>query len=131
MRQAPSSIATAPQDVVYVAHPGGILRVDVHGGRARPLRISGEPPPAFVRLRWQAGALVGVERLGDGACRILRLPVTAAGDRAQPVQVLASHVDLPDPAAMTVTNGAVYYVSREKGGSGASETVVKRLSISP
>jgi hypothetical protein len=129
--EAPSSIATAPQDVVYVAHPGGILRVDVHGGRAQPLRVGAEPPPAFVRLRWQAGALVGVERLGDGACRILRLPVTAAGDRAQPVQVLASHVDLPDPAAMTVTNGAVYYVSREKGESGASETVVKRLAISP
>jgi hypothetical protein len=129
--EAPSSIAPAPQDVVYIAHAGGILRVDVHGGRARPLRTGGESPPAFVRLRWQAGALVGVDRLGDGACRIVRLPVSAAGDRAGPVQVLASHVDLPNPAATTVTDGAVYYVSRQKGEGGASETVVKRLSISP
>jgi hypothetical protein len=129
--EAPSSIAPAPQDVVYVAHAGGILRVDVHGGRARPLHVGGESTPALARFRWEAGALVGIERLGDGSCRILRLPVTAAGDRAGPVQVLASHVDLPDPSATTVTDRAVYYVSREKGESGASETVVKRLSISP
>jgi hypothetical protein len=128
---APSSIAPAPQDVVYVAHAGGILRVDGHGGHQRPLRIAGATPPAFARLRWHSGALVGVERLGDGACRILRLPVSGTGNRAGPVQVLASHVDLPDPAATTVTDRAVYYVSRETAGGGASETVVKRLAISP
>jgi hypothetical protein len=95
------------------------------------LHVGGESTPALARFRWEAGALVGIERLGDGSCRILRLPVSAASDRAGPVQVLASHVDLPDPAATTVTDRAVYYVSREKGESGASETVVKRLSISP
>jgi hypothetical protein len=129
--EAPSSIAPAPQDVVYVAHTGGILRVDVHGGRAGPLRVNGETPPAFARLRWQSGALVGVERLAAGTCRILRLPVAGTGDRAGPVQVLASHVNLPDPAATTVTDRAVYYVSRERAQSGARETVVKRLSVSP
>jgi hypothetical protein len=128
--ETPSSIAPAADGVVYVAHAGGVVRVDVPRQHARPVHLGGHALPSFTRLRWQAGALVGIERLADGTCRMVRLPVAAAGDRSGPLEVLASGMTLPDPPAVTVTERAVYYVSRETGASGTSETVVKRLLVS-
>jgi hypothetical protein len=127
--ESPSSIAPAPRDVVYVAHAGGVARVDVRRQRTRPVRARGDALPGFARLRWQSGALVGIERVQDGTWRIVRVPVTAPDGHAGPMQVLASGMTLPDPTAAAVTERAVYYVSRETGASGLGETVVKRLPL--
>jgi hypothetical protein len=129
--RAPSSIAPAGDGIVYVAHEGGVSRVDTQTGRVLPVRTRTGSLPAFARIRWDGGGLLGVERLDDGTCRILRVridPLTAA---ARAPQVLASGMAIPAPSAMTVSDDALYYVSRDENpaGTAATDTIVKRLSL--
>ena len=102
---APSSLAAAGEGLVYVAHAGGVSRVDTRTGRVLAVRSPAGALPAFARIRWDAGALVGVERLEDGTCRILRVRIDAATGRARTPQVLMSGVSIPVPSAMTVSQG--------------------------
>ena len=126
--QSPTSIAPAGEGLVYVAHEGGVSRVDTRSGRV--VSVGGRNTlPAFARLRWNAGALLGVERLADGTCRILRVRVDAATGRARTPQVLASGIAIPAPSAVTVTDEAVYFVSREDHAGAAGDTIVKRIPL--
>ena len=127
--QGPTSIAPAGDDLVYVAHEGGVSRVDTRSGRVASVRSGEIVLPAFARLRWDAGALLGVERLEDGTCRILRVRIDPATGRVRTTQVLASGVTIPAPSALTVSDDAVYFVSREDRAGATSETIVKRIPL--
>jgi hypothetical protein len=70
-----------------------------------------------------------VEQLGDGTCRILRVRVDAATGRARAPQVLAAGITIPAPSAITVSEGAVYFVSREERAGTPAETIVKRIPL--
>ena len=129
--QAPTSIAPAGEGVVYVAHERGVSRVDTRSGRVIPVRGRGREAamPVFVRLRWNAGALLGVERLGDGTCRILRVPIDPATGRARSPQVLAAGIAIPAPSAVSVSDDAVYFVSRDDRADATGDTLVKRIPL--
>jgi hypothetical protein len=127
--QSPTSIAPAGEGLVYVAHEGGVSRVDTRSGRVVSVRGRNTALPAFARLRWNAGALLGVERLADGTCRILRVRIDSATGRARTPQVLASGIAIPAPSAVTVTDEAVYFVSREDHAGAAGDTIVKRIPL--
>jgi hypothetical protein len=127
--QAPTSIAPAGEGVVYVAHERGVSRVDTRSGRVISVRGREAAMPAFARLRWNAGALLGVERLGDGTCRILRVPIDAATGRARSPQVLASGIAIPAPSAVSVSDDAVYFVSRDERANATGDTLVKRIPL--
>ena len=127
--QSPTSIAPAGEGLVYVAHEGGVSRVDTRSGRVVSVRGRNTALPAFARLRWNAGALLGVERLADGTCRILRVRIDSATGRARTPQVLASGIAIPAPSAVTVSDEAVYFVSREDHAGAAGDTIVKRIPL--
>jgi hypothetical protein len=129
--QAPSSLAPADDGIVYVAHQGGVSRVDTRTGRVLPVRAPDGDLPAFTRIRWNAGALLGVEQLADRTCRILRVRIEPATGRARPPQVVASGVAMPVPSAIAVSDNTVYFVSREDAapGGGPGETIVKRIPL--
>jgi hypothetical protein len=129
--QAPTSIAPAGEGVVYVAHERGVSRVDTRSGRVIPVRGRGREAamPVFARLRWNAGALLGVERLGDGTCRILRVPIDPATGRARSPQVLAAGIAIPAPSAVSVSDDAVYFVSRDDRADATGDTLVKRIPL--
>jgi hypothetical protein len=127
--QGAASIAPADDGFVYVAHQGGVSRVDTRSGRVVKVRAGDKALPAFARLRWNAGALLAVEQLGDGTCRILRVRIDAATGRARAPQVLAAGIAIPAPSAITVSEGAVYFVSREERAGTPGETIVKRIPL--
>jgi hypothetical protein len=127
--QGATSIAPAGGELVYVAHEGGVSRVDTRSGRVVSVQARENALPAFARLRWNAGALLGVEQLGDGTCRILRVPIDAATGRARTPQVLASGIAIPAASAITVSDDAVYFVSREERAGTPGETIVKRIPL--
>jgi hypothetical protein len=85
--------------------------------------------PVFARLRWNAGALLGVERLEDGTCRILRVQIDAATGRARSPQVLASGITIPAPSAVSVSDDAIYFVSGDERANAAGDTLVKRIPL--
>ena len=128
---APSSLAPAGDGLVYVAHERGVSRVDIATGRVLALDSRAGALPAFARIRWHAGALVGVERLDDGTCRIMRVPIDARSGRARSPQVLTSGVSIPAPSAISVSDDALYYVTREDGSAngGVGQTIVKRIRL--
>jgi len=128
---APSSLAPAGDGLVYVAHERGVSRVDIATGRVLALDSRAGALPAFARIRWHAGALVGVERLDDGTCRIMRVAIDARSGRARSPQVLTSGVSIPAPSAISVSDDALYYVTREDGSSngGVGQTIVKRIRL--
>jgi hypothetical protein len=127
--RGPTSIAPAGEGVVYVAHEGGVSRVDTRSGRVSAVPGRETALPAFARLRWNAGALLGVERLADGTCRILRVRIDAATGRARQPQVLASGIAIPAPSAVAVSDDAVYFVSREETAGATGDTIVKRIPL--
>ena len=88
--RGPSSLAPAGDGIVYVAHENGVSRVDTTTGRTVPVHARNGALPAFARIRWDGGALLGVERLEDGTCRIVRVRIEPATGRARVLQVLAS-----------------------------------------
>jgi hypothetical protein len=127
--QAPTSIAPAGEGVVYVAHARGVSRVDTRSGRVVSVRGREAAMPVFARLRWNAGALLGVERLEDGTCRILRVQIDAATGRARSPQVLASGITIPAPSAVSVSDDAIYFVTGDERADAAGDTLVKRIPL--
>ena len=129
--EAPSSLAPAGDGIVYVAHQKGVARVDTRSGRVLPVRVPEGALPAFARIRWNAGALLGVEQLADRTCRILRVRIEAATGRARPPEIVASGVAMPVASAIAVSDNTVYFVSREDPAPGGApaETIVKRIQL--
>jgi hypothetical protein len=106
-----SSLASSKGKVVYVAHRGGILRVDLAAGAAAPVRNA---PAGLLRIREQGGSLIGVQSASDGH-RIVRLRLDAAGRRVTRVEELEASTTMPDPSGITVAEGIVHYVTLADG----------------
>jgi hypothetical protein len=99
----PTAVTAADDRTLYVAADKGLVRVDVSARSASPVK-SVEELTDFESLAWRAGALLGVQRLA-GSSLIVRIPLDAAGTRAQPRHILAA-----SPAATVgVLGGDAYY----------------------
>ncbi len=125
----PASIAPMDDHVVYVAHAGGILRVDASAGTAVPLR--GGPDvqlSGFERIRAEGQRLFGIQRLAGGVRRAVSIRLS--GTQATAIDVIASSLIMSDPSAAALSGDTLYVLTRVSAGNVAEdEIVVGRLRL--
>jgi hypothetical protein len=110
------AVAAASDGLAYVAHAGGLLRVELPAGSVSPVA---EPPGLALSgldsIRWHAGAIVAVQRTpdGTGGRRIVRLRLDRRGTRVLDLDVVAG-VDpaLGAPAGTAIAGDTFYYLAR-------------------
>ena len=126
----PASVAPQSASIVYVAHASGIVRADLASRRTRPLAapksidLSG-----FTRLRWHRDALLGVQRTGDDAYRVVRLTLDAPGTRVTALTVLDEALRMPDPTAAALAGDVFYYLAGGPSSELRAETIVRRVTV--
>jgi hypothetical protein len=128
----PSSVATSPDGIVYVAAADGIVRLDSGGGNARLVTSSGSINlPRLECIRWYRGGLLGVQRSADGLFRIVRIRLDAAGRTATRVELLEKDVPLASPSSIAVTDEALFYLSRSTAytASGGMDVTIRRVTL--
>jgi hypothetical protein len=113
-----TSIASAGDErTVYVAHRDGILRLDLQRRTALPLAAPrGVDLLDFQQIRWQQGALVGVQRQRDGSTHVLRLPIDRIGAATEAVVIDVRGPGAP-PCGLSVAGDDVYYLTAEEKAS--------------
>ncbi len=107
-----TSLASIGDSVVYIAHPRGLLRVDL---AARTTADVSNAPLDLRRIRAHDGQLVGI-RSADGGQRVIRLRLARNGRSVTQMQVLDDHAAMPDASALTNVDGVVSYITSGKGG---------------
>jgi hypothetical protein len=127
----PLSIAPQSDTVAYVSHGSGILRLDLAARTARPVAASKDVDvTGLARLRWHGGSLVGVQRLADGTCRIVRLQLDPNGQRVRSAEVLDADLRMADPTAAALSGDGFYYLAGTGTFGGiAVDSVVRRVGI--
>jgi hypothetical protein len=132
----PSSIAAAGDErIAYVAHPDGIVRLDVQQKRAATVAPSKDASlENFERIRWHRGSLVGVQRLPDGSRAVARLQLSRGGQAVTRVTLIDASIG-PDagPTFATVSGDDLYYVAVQprdaSAAAGAMSVVVQRMRL--
>jgi hypothetical protein len=128
------SIAPAPGNIVYVASPGGLARVDIAARRSRAVRAAGPIGlEGLSWIRWHRGALVGVQKSGEGLHRIVRIRIDSAGRTVTRIDLLEKDVALADPSTVAVTDDGIFYLARQTGysASGGMEITIRRVRLKP
>jgi hypothetical protein len=109
----PTSLAYSA-NALFVAHTGGLLRIDLATRRARPVAANNTAPvPALYSLAWNEGTLLGIGRSGE-QWTLTRVRLNAAGTAVAAVETLgpaASH-------AATTARGVYYYIAVADDGDG-------------
>jgi hypothetical protein len=122
----PTSVAPAPDAVVYVAHADGIVRVDPQSRRVTKVRGAADVDlSGFGRIRWHGGGLVGIQKK-DQEWRAVRVTLNRDGTAAASLEVLDPSVTAADPRAAHISGDALYYLSPAGGG----EMVIRRVQLS-
>ena len=118
--------------IAYVAHAGGLARVDLATGRStrvaasKSLRLDG-----LERIRFDSGHIVGTQRGEDGIRHVVSIRIAGgAAPRALAVERLDS-VDAVAGGTLTAMSGDdVYFLTREAGHDGEDgEFVVQRARV--
>lgn len=108
----PISVTMLGDRVALVAHPDGIVRVDVTTGATRDVSgPEGGATAGFERIRAYRDGLVGVQRTGPDTRRLVFLPLRRNGARAGVVSVL--DVALPSaegPPFLSVLDDEIAYL---------------------
>ena len=121
---SPTSVATAGDRVVYVAHAAGIARVDTVTGSVKPLSSSRDVQLiGFERIRWVRGSLVGVQRLSDGTRRAVHIKILDG--RAAAMDVIDTDVAATDHPVATVSGDEFYFLVHQTDGD-PGDVVIRR-----
>jgi hypothetical protein len=134
---APASITAAGNEqVAYVAHRDGIVRLDLTRRSAAAVTApEGIALGGFERIRWHRNALVGVQVLPDGSRHVIRLQLN--GGRAVTVATVLEASLSPDagPSFATISRDDLYYLVTQQGdspttsGTRVMNVVVKRIHL--
>jgi hypothetical protein len=127
---ASSVTATDDEDVVFVAHKAGIVRVD-----RKTKAVTNVSPGSGIqfgrieRLRWHRNSLIAVEVVDDGSRRVVRFDLNRSGRSI----TAATELDTKIPAAAgptfaTVAGDELSYLVVENEGSTAQFTI-RRLHL--
>jgi hypothetical protein len=127
---------TAPANassVAYVAHGGGVSRVDLAAHAVTALSapkgdsVRGREPvlSGIERLRFSGGALVAVRVNAAGARELVRLDLDRRGRAIERVTPIAASAPLGDAPALTASGDALFYL----GPSTGADLVVYRIAL--
>jgi len=130
----PVSLALAGDrgTIAYVAHAGGLARVDLATGRStrvtasKSLRLDG-----LERIRFDSGHIVGTQRGDDGIRHVVSIRIAGgAAPRAVAVERLDSVNAVAGGTLTALSGDDVYFLTREPGHDGEDgEFVVQRTRV--
>jgi hypothetical protein len=119
---APTALALGPSGAIYIAHAGGIARVNTTGAPT-PLRATGDL--SLHGIEWLGSderSLLALQRRPDGVLAAVRLRVSGRGDAVVALDVLGS----ADSPAAAIADNALHYIVREPDGTRVVARVVLR-----
>lgn len=122
--QTPTSLATAGDRIVYIAHAAGIARVDTVTGGVESLSSSrGVQLVGLDRIRWVRDSLVGIQRSSDGTRRVVRIRIV---DRhAVAMDIFDTDLSATDPPVATVSDDELYFLVHQTDGD-PGDVVIRR-----
>jgi hypothetical protein len=110
----PTSLAVASDTAIYVAHRGGIDRVDIAARKSAPVAAAkGVSLADLQSLAWHSGGLFGVQRRADGTHAAVQLRLDARGRTV-------TAIDTVEPAATraaAIYGGMFFWVGLAPDGS--------------
>jgi hypothetical protein len=132
----PSSLAVTDSDrSVYIAHAGGIVRVDLQSRTRRELTSStGVSLANFERIRWHRNSLVGVQLLSDGSRGLVVLKLDRAGNAVTGGSLIDAALDRNARSPLLTIVGDEVYYSVLDGAPGnpdrpTVDVVVRRITL--
>src|SRR5262245_4683884 len=122
---ATSVTATSDEDIVFVAHDGGIVRVDRRTKTVSNVAASsGIQFGRIERLRWHRNKLIAVQVADDGTRRVVRFDLNRAGRSITAVTELDAKIPAAaGPTFATVAGDELSYLVVENDGSSAQFTI--------
>jgi hypothetical protein len=115
-----ASVAPASGGHAYVAHAGGLVRVNLASGESVDVTAPQELAVAgFTRIRWHEGALLGIQ-----GGRAVRLRLTRTGRAVAAVEVLDEGIEGATAGALTVVGDTLYYLAVQDGA-----TVIREVAL--
>ncbi len=122
----PTSLAPAPDGIVYIATAEGLARADLGAASVRTVKAAaGVDITGLTRIRWHRGGLAGIQKASEGAYRAVSIRLDRAGGRATKLDVLDASISINNPTAATVVGGVLYYLAN----GDAPEMVVRRVAL--
>jgi hypothetical protein len=113
--ELPTSVAVATDGTIYVSHKHGIARIAAGARRPTPLKAAKELNLSGLRwLRYQDGALIGVQQRGERGAVLMRFRLDKAGSTVQSIDVL----DERRTTTGVLAGDVLYYLTEEPDGSG-------------
>ena len=127
---ASSVTATNDEDIVFVSHDAGIVRVDRRTKAVANVSAgSGIQLGRIERLRWHRNSLIAVEAEADGSRRVVRFDLNRSGKSITAVTDLDAKIPAAaGPTFATVAGDELSYLVVENGGSTAQFTI-RRLRL--
>jgi hypothetical protein len=133
LESAASLAATDAERSAYLAHAGGIVRLDLQQGTATPLTAAdGLTLANFERIRWHQNTLVGVQALPDGMRGLVQLRLK--GNTVTAATLIDRSIAGSAPAAsLTISGEDAYYSIVDENGPGSdttkSDVLVRRVRL--
>jgi hypothetical protein len=106
-----TSLASIGSGIAYVAHPRGLLRVDL---AARTTADVTNAPLNLRRIRAHERQLIGI-RSGEDGQRVVRLRLGRTGRNVTQSLVLDEHAEMPDASALANVDGMASYITSSQG----------------
>ena len=117
----PAGLAVARDDLAFVSHAGGLLRLDLDARRSAALTVAKRVDVRGLQwIEYDAGSLLGIQRRADGTLAAVRIRLDSAARRATSLEVLGPAAS----RAATVMNGVFYYLENRPGGQ-----VMRSISV--
>lgn len=142
---APAALTSAASDeMVYVAHAGGVSRVDLARGVTQAVSVPADVSVDGIGgLWWHDGALVILQTQASGVRRLQRWALDRAGTSVSGIRAL--DVPLPDassPVAVTLAGDDLFVLAGTSSASGSTgsgtsadatpqQAVVRRVRLRP
>jgi hypothetical protein len=124
-----TSLAATSDVSAYGAYDQGLLHVDLTTRALTVVDPGNENDlSGLTWIRWHRGSIVGIQRVGADAYRLVRIRLESAGRAVRAVDVLADSLRLPGPTSATISGNSVYYLATS---TGATDIVVHKQVLKP